>query len=741
MEFSSDATFHAGPVGGWFTDLDAALAVINSFNDENSTDYDDALQDTQTNFIAPPLGGDRLVSIFLSDGVPNENNGTGSNGIDEDDTDGNPAAGGEETDWINFLTNNNFDASYALGFGGLSDDDIGELEPIAWTGAGETADNPYDADGATALNDPNVIIVNDLSSIDGLVDALVSSVGGGDSGNVITNLTATTTDNSTYGADGPGYVSALRFDSNGDGSARRHRCCRLHVQRHCLLTQWRRVCCGRRGHLPDRLRRRDDVQLPRSAAGRTRRPTPSTSTFIDHFTYRLTDGDGDETTATALDITVTPPAPIFTVQNATVVDEGDKAVFEINLSNPGIDPIVLSLALTNGTSESADYDSINLEFSLDGVTYNPVVANQITIPVPDTQVFVRVQTNEDADFDDETFTLTATKVSGTTANNSDAGTASINDDDTPPVVSISNGTSTAALADAGSVSLAPATEGNFVYFQLSLNTPGASDITVRLATLDNDASGGGPVGGNNSGTDGDDFNTALEYSNNGGASWIAATGGTDVTFLAGQTELIVRVLTVVNDGTEGIEAFRVEIDSIIAGTATINPTTDAANGGTGATGEAHINDAPGFVVANTTDVVEGSPLLFTIGLSFASTGDVVLNLATTGTGGTPAGAGDFETTGFEYSTNGGGIWLPAAGGTQVTIPAGLTSILVRVDTAGDLVDEPDNRQVTLTATLLSGNAVVSDATGTGHIDDDDVPPNVAPVCRPRWRRSQAAAMV
>ena len=92
------------------------------------------MQVTQRTITAPPLGGDRLVSIFLSDGVPNENDGTGSNGIDEDDTDGNPAAGGEETDWINFLTTNSFDASYALGFGGLSDDDIGELEPIAWTG-------------------------------------------------------------------------------------------------------------------------------------------------------------------------------------------------------------------------------------------------------------------------------------------------------------------------------------------------------------------------------------------------------------------------------------------------------------------------------------------------------------------------------------------------------------------------------------------------------------------------------
>ena len=103
---------------------------------------------------------------------------------------------------------------------------------------------------------------------------------------------------------------------------------------------------------------------------------------------------------------------------------------------------------------------------------------------------MRVQTNEDADFDDETFTLTATKVSGATANTVDAGTATINDDDTPPVVSISNGTTTAALADAGSVTLAAATEGNFVYFDLTLSSP-AGTTTVHLATLDNDAGGSG----------------------------------------------------------------------------------------------------------------------------------------------------------------------------------------------------------------------------------------------------------
>ena len=165
------------------------------------------------NFTLPPPGGDRLVSMFMSDGLPNENNGTGSNGIDEDDTD--VGRIGEETAWINFLTTNGFDASYSLGFGGLTDSSKAALEPIAWT-PGETADNPYDADdndpGESGTLDPKVIIVSDLSSIDGLVDALITSIGGSAAGNVITNLTVTTADDASFGTDGHGYVgvTALR---------------------------------------------------------------------------------------------------------------------------------------------------------------------------------------------------------------------------------------------------------------------------------------------------------------------------------------------------------------------------------------------------------------------------------------------------------------------------------------------------------------------------------------------------
>ena len=123
---------------------------------------------------------------------------------------------------------------------------------------------------------------------------------------------------------------------------------------------------------------------------------------------------------------------------------------------------------------------------------------------------------------------------------------------------------------------------------------------------------------------------------------------------------------------------------------------------------------------NTTDVVEGTPLQFhdrAERREHGTGGSRSRRVA--GTGGTPATAGDdFETTGFEYSTNGGGTWNPATGN-QVTFQAGQTSMLVRIDTIDDALDEPSDERMTLTATVASGNAVIHDGSGDGDIDDND----------------------
>jgi VCBS repeat-containing protein len=129
-------------LGDWFTDLDDAMAAIDALDADGGTDYDAALEEVMTEIAQGdfPAGATANKAIFMTDGQPTQDNGTGSDGIVEADTN-NPGANGqgEETQWIEYLLANGFDEAYAVGFGGIGESEIAELEPIAWT-PGETAD-------------------------------------------------------------------------------------------------------------------------------------------------------------------------------------------------------------------------------------------------------------------------------------------------------------------------------------------------------------------------------------------------------------------------------------------------------------------------------------------------------------------------------------------------------------------------------------------------------------------------
>ena len=190
--FSSGGQFHdSGVDGGWYTNLNDAMAVINGLSSGGTTDYDAALEAVTDNFTAPPAGGGQLVSMFISDGEPNETNGTGSYGI----------IGGEETNWINFLDSNGFDDSYAVGYNGLDSGDIGYLEPIAWT-EGETS-STY-----TGSDDDNVIILDDVDDLAVTFGSTVTTTPNPVTGNVL--------DNDEAGADG--YGSPALVDVTYDGN-------------------------------------------------------------------------------------------------------------------------------------------------------------------------------------------------------------------------------------------------------------------------------------------------------------------------------------------------------------------------------------------------------------------------------------------------------------------------------------------------------------------------------------------
>ncbi|SDO45787.1 VWA domain-containing protein, partial [Vreelandella arcis] len=194
--FASDGQFHdSGVDGGWYTDLDAAMTAINSLSSGGQTDYDAALETVTENFTPPPAGGDKLVSMFISDGEPNQHNGTPSVGIDFN----------EEANWIQFLEANGFDDSYAVGYGGLNYSDVSELEPIAWT-EGESRFT-YSGYGYNTADDDNVII---LDNVDDLASTLSSTVTA-----TPTPVTGNVLDNDTAGADG--YAAPALVDVTYDG--------------------------------------------------------------------------------------------------------------------------------------------------------------------------------------------------------------------------------------------------------------------------------------------------------------------------------------------------------------------------------------------------------------------------------------------------------------------------------------------------------------------------------------------
>ncbi|MDM9586502.1 immunoglobulin-like domain-containing protein [Pseudomonas asiatica] len=167
VSFACSATFHSsGKDGGWFTNLDDALKAIDNLSAGGTTNYAAALNAVTSNFTSPPAGGSKLVNIFMSDGAPND-------------------ATANETTWINFLNNKGFNDSYAVGFGGLSNQDKNYLEPIGWK-PGETKDSI-----TSGAADDHVLVVD--TSLSALTQALVGSVGGSAvSGDVTANATGGT---------------------------------------------------------------------------------------------------------------------------------------------------------------------------------------------------------------------------------------------------------------------------------------------------------------------------------------------------------------------------------------------------------------------------------------------------------------------------------------------------------------------------------------------------------------------
>uniref|UniRef100_UPI0012922E04 type I secretion C-terminal target domain-containing protein n=1 Tax=Dechloromonas hortensis TaxID=337779 RepID=UPI0012922E04 len=200
VTFSTTATDRAS---AWMTAADA-LALLTGIGASGSTNYDAALAqaidawDSAGKILTAPAGGSlQNLAYFISDGQPNENDGTvGTLANNANGSSGGSDAGiqaSEELLWETFLTNNDI-KSFALGIGdGLSATDRSYLEPIAYDGV--------------AGSEMSAIMVPNVAN---LSTELQKTVAPAASGNLLTGAAP-----GQVGADG-GFVSSVAIGPVGD---------------------------------------------------------------------------------------------------------------------------------------------------------------------------------------------------------------------------------------------------------------------------------------------------------------------------------------------------------------------------------------------------------------------------------------------------------------------------------------------------------------------------------------------
>ncbi|SHK95974.1 beta strand repeat-containing protein, partial [Phytopseudomonas punonensis] len=356
------------------------------------------------------------------------------------------------------------------------------------------------------------------------------------------------------------------------------------------------------------------------------------------------------------------------------VDEGDNAVFTVNLTNASSTPTTFSLALNAGTATAgSDYNGTltNQSFS-NGVTYN-ATTGQITVPAGVTSFTVTVPTiNDTVSEPTETFTLT---VGGQT------GTAAIVDNDAAPAV----GSVSAAVDGTGG----QVDEGDNAVFTVNLTNASSTPTTFSLSLNAGTA------------TAGSDYNAALtNQSFSNGVIYNAANG--TVTVPAGVTSFTVTVPTINDTVSEPTETFSLTVGGK-TGTATLIDNDAAPTVGS-------VSSA----VDNTGGQVdEGDNAVFTVNLTNASSTPTTFSLALNA--GTATAGSDYNGTLTNQSFSNGVTYNTTTG--QVTVPAGVTSFTVTVPTINDTVSEP-----TETFSLTVGGQ-----TGTATIIDNDAAPTVSTV--------------
>lgn len=366
--------------------------------------------------------------------------------------------------------------------------------------------------------------------------------------------------------------------------------------------------------------------------------------------------------------------PVVSINDVTAIEgTDDYATYTIEVTNISVEDIDLDLTLTAGTATGAgiDFDAAagGLEV-FDGTDW--VAATTATIKAGEFSAQVRVPIVDDnIDEPDENYTLQVDVISGTTTNIQVVGTGTIIDDDAAPDVTIDDAT---------------ASEGDFLVFDVSLSNPSSSPIVLNFSATDLSAS-----------TATDYSSATLEYSTNGGTTWLTAANGTEVTIPANSTAIQVRMLTTEDSVLETLETMRLAIVSVLNG--------DVGNISDTATGTI-TDDETALVSINANDPVAGEPSAngqFTVSMTAPSDSPTTIGYSISGTG----------TNGTDFSTITGSVTLPSG------VMAGTIDLTIIDDT---IVEGSEDVVLTLTA-ITSGDADISiDGTAnsaTATIADDD----------------------
>jgi Domain of Unknown Function (DUF1521)/Calx-beta domain len=408
----------------------------------------------------------------------------------------------------------------------------------------------------------------------------------------------------------------------------------------------------------------------------------------ESFTLQAS-ANGGSAAATAIianDDIAPPPPPVqatVTCVSSVTANEGEALQFEVILSEASTVATEVTLNLLNGTATSGlDYSTSGVQVSFNGgQSWTTLTSNLVNVPAGSSALLVKISGLEDNVYEGptEAFSLTATANGGSATG---IGTICENDD-APKVLSISN---------------AVASEGDELNFHVALTNSATSDTTVNLAIANGTANS-------------TDYSDRLQASFDGGTTFVTLTG-TTVIVPAGITSFEVRIASIEDGAVEADETFTLQA---------------SANGGSATATATILNDdvapppppppPPPVVEAKVLGVScasanEGDPLEFKVTLDGAPAATTVtLNL----TSGSATSNVDFSTSGVQASLDDGKTWVTLTTN-KVLVPAGSTSLLVKVQSIEDSVYEGAAETFNLTASTK-----VSSASGVGSILNDEEP--------------------